>query len=57
MHGTLTLIGIVGLVAFAFGERTARLIVQIVILAVLLFAINFVYHALTDAPGIQPWFL
>jgi hypothetical protein len=35
MHFGIGLIAIVGLVAFAFGERTARTIVQIALLATL----------------------
>jgi len=44
MHGLLGMAGLLGLVAFAFGERAARMLAQIVILGGLLAFVVFAVY-------------
>jgi len=53
MHHTLAIAVLIGFIAFAFGERTARLCVQAGILACLLFVAYFMFRVLTDGPNVE----
>jgi hypothetical protein len=52
MHHVLAPVILIALIAFAFGERTARLCVQIGLLAPVALVLYVLFRALTDAPDV-----